>query len=110
MIGPGVSLAEDLEDCSVVLMDAPALVFSAETERLAAEADMTLVVVQAGMNTRPDLLRGARLLERLNVPAIGVILQDVRVERAGRSLRRDLKEYMAMQRQLAGLSGTWVGW
>jgi uncharacterized protein involved in exopolysaccharide biosynthesis len=110
LIGPGVSLAEDLEDCSVVLMDAPALVFSAETERLAAEADMTLVVVQAGMNTRPDLLRGARLLERLNVPAIGVILQDVRVERAGRSLRRDLKEYMAMQRQLAGLSGTWVGW
>ncbi len=110
LIGPGVSLSEDLEDCSVVLMDAPALVFSAETERLAAEADMTLVVVQAGMNTRPDLVRGARLLERLNVPAIGVILQDVRVERAGRSLRRDLKEYMAMQRQLAGLSGTWVGW
>jgi uncharacterized protein involved in exopolysaccharide biosynthesis len=110
LIGPGVSLSEELEDCSVVLMDAPALVFSAETERLASEADMTLVVVQAGMNTRPDLVRGARLLERLNVPAIGVILQDVRVERAGRSLRRDLKEYMAMQRQLAGLTGTWVGW
>jgi hypothetical protein len=66
--------------------------------------------VQAGTNTRPELVRGARLLERLNVPAVGVILQDVKVARAGRSLRRDLKEYMALQRQLAGLTGSWVGW
>jgi capsular polysaccharide biosynthesis protein len=105
--GTGVALAGELDSNSVVLMDAPALVFSAEAERLAAEADMTLVVVQAGSNTRPDLVRGARLLERLNVAAVGIILQDVRVERAGRSLRRDLKEYLAFYRQPAGLSGSW---
>jgi Mrp family chromosome partitioning ATPase len=91
-----VSVLKVLEDCHVVLMDSPALMFSAEAERLAAEADMTLVVVQAGKNTRAELLRGARLLERLNVPAIGIILEDVQVKRAGRALRRDLREYRAM--------------
>jgi len=96
LIGPGVSVLKVLEDCHVVLMDSPALMFSAEAERLAAEADMTLVVVQAGKNTRAELLRGARLLERLNVPAIGIILEDVQVKRAGRALRRDLREYRAM--------------
>jgi capsular polysaccharide biosynthesis protein len=105
-----IALTDDLEDCDLVLMEAPALVFSAEAERMAAKADITLVVVQAGKNTRPDLVRGARLLERLNVQAVGVIVQDVRVERAGRSLRRDLREYMALHGQLAGLTGSWVGW
>jgi capsular polysaccharide biosynthesis protein len=98
-VGPGGAIVKVLQDCDVTLMDSPALVFSAEAERLATEADMTLVVVQAGKNTRPELLRSARLLERLNIPAIGVILQDVQVKRAGRSLRRDLKEYLAMQQR-----------
>lgn len=114
IIGPGVPVGssfadvEDLEDTNVFLMDAPALVFSAESERLAAEADMTLMVVQAGKNTRAELVRGARLLERLNVPAVGIILQEVRVARAGRRLRRDLEEYSVSQRQLPGFTATWV--
>ena len=109
IVGPGVSMSDDMEDCEVVLMDSPALVFSADAERMAAKADMTLVVVKAGMNTRPDLVRGARLLERLNVPAVGVILQDVKVERAGRVLRRDLKEYTALQAQMGRLTRNWDG-
>jgi hypothetical protein len=76
--------------------------FSADTERLAAEADITLMIVQAEKDTRPDLLRGARLLERLNVPAVGVILQGVRPECAGSSLRRELNEYRIVRRQTAG--------
>lgn len=106
--GPGLPDIEEMEDVNVLLMDAPALVFSAEAERLAAEADMTLVVVQAGKNTREELVRGARLLEQLNVPAVGVILQDVQVSRAGRRLRRDLAEYTVSQRQLPGFTATWV--
>jgi uncharacterized protein involved in exopolysaccharide biosynthesis len=91
---------------SVVLMDAPALVFSAEAERLAVEADLTLLVVLAGINTRSELTRGARLLERLNIPMIGVILQEVQVDHAGKALRRDLKEFMVVKQQFAGFAST----
>ncbi len=104
LMAPGASSVDEMEGRHVVLMDAPPLMFSAEAERLAVEADMTLLVVRAARNTRADLLRGARLLERLNVPAVGVILQDVQVERAGRLLRRDLREYLALQRQMAGVT------
>ena len=98
VISPGV----DRNGSDVVLIDAPALLLSADAERVAAEADITLMIVQAGKNTRPDLVRGARLLERLDAPAVGVILQGVRVDRAGSSLIRELNEYRAYRSQIAG--------
>jgi hypothetical protein len=107
IIGPGVPATDELETFDAVLLHGPALVFRSEAERLAAEADITLLVVEAGSDTRPELVRGARLLERLNVPAIGVILQNVRVDRAGRRMRRDLKDYMAWTRRPA-ITTTWV--
>ncbi len=97
---PDSPISRRLEGRNVMLMDAPALVFSAEAEHLATQADITLIVVQAGQDKRSDLIRGARLLERLNVPAVGAVLCGVRVKRAGRALRRDLDEYQAVERQI----------
>jgi uncharacterized protein involved in exopolysaccharide biosynthesis len=84
----------------VVLCDAPALLLSSEAERLAAEASATLLVVQAGKNTKEDLLRAARTLDRIKVHAVGVILDNVEVERAGRVLRSDFKQYLPLQGNL----------
>lgn len=91
------ALARRLDGRNVMLSDAPALVFSAHAERLAAQSDITFMVIEAGKDTRSDLIRAARLLERLNVPAVGVILCNVQVKRAGRSLRRDLEEYIGAE-------------
>jgi succinoglycan biosynthesis transport protein ExoP len=88
----------DTGDRDVTLIEAPALILSADAERLVARADMTLVMVEAGQNTRSDLICGGRLLRRLNVSFVGVVLQDVRLERAGRSLRREWKEYVELRR------------
>jgi Mrp family chromosome partitioning ATPase len=95
------SNAITLQEREVLIMDAPALILCAETERLALEADITLIVVQACKNTRQDLLRAARSIERIRVPAIGVILDNVEVARAGSTLRRDLEQYLPLQNHLA---------
>jgi capsular polysaccharide biosynthesis protein len=108
LIGSSGPISSELENCNVVLMDAPALVFSSVAERLAIEADLTLVVVHAGTTTRADLVRGARLLEWLNIAAIGVILQDVRVERASRTMRSDLAQYIRLQEGLT-VKTNWLG-
>ncbi len=107
ILGPGAPATEELESFDAVLLHGPALVFWSEAERLAAEADITILVVEAGKDTQAELVRGARLLERLNIPAIGVVLQNVRVDRAGRRMRQDLKEYLAWLRRPA-IATTWV--
>jgi hypothetical protein len=84
----------------VVIFQASALMISADAERLATRADLTLIIVEAGKDTRSDLARGVKLLERLNVPFM-TILHNVRIDRAGRTLKRDLKEFNALQNDLA---------
>ena len=84
----------------VELYQASALMISADAERLATMADLTLIIVEAGKDTRSDLARGAKLLERLNVPFM-TILHNVRIDRAGRTMKRDLKEYNALQNDFA---------
>jgi len=100
LISDGSANARPLGGVEVLIFDAPALLFSSEAERLAAEASATLLVVQAGKNTKEDLLRAARTLDRIKAPAVGVILDNVRVERAGRLLRSDLKQYLHIQGHL----------
>jgi succinoglycan biosynthesis transport protein ExoP len=90
------------QDCDVVLVSAPPLLLSADAELLATEADVTLMIVQAGKSTRRDLERAARLLERLRVAGVGAILTSVRVERAGRLVKSDFRHYTRLMSLSAG--------
>jgi polysaccharide biosynthesis transport protein len=93
-LGPyGSLLKAEVQDCDVVLVSTPPLLLSSDAELLATEADVTLMIVQAGKTTRKDLERAGRLLERLRVGGVGVILSGVQVERGGRLIRRDFRDY-----------------
>jgi len=100
------------QDCDVVLISASPLLLSADTELLATEADVTLMIVQSGKSTRNDLERAGRLLERLNVAGVGAVLTNVQVERAGRLVKSDFRDYMSLlalpaaSEQSAGISAS----
>jgi hypothetical protein len=102
-LGRCVSMLKVAEqDCDVVLISAPPLLLSSDTELLATEADVTLMIVDAGKSTRKDVERAGRLLERLHGAGVGAILTNVRVERAGRSLRSELRDYRILRSSPAG--------
>ncbi len=63
---------------TVVLIQASSLRDSAETEYVARCTDATILVAQCAVTTRAELLQAAEHLQRLQVPAIGVVLQGVR--------------------------------
>jgi hypothetical protein len=69
------------------------LPISANTEYLARAVDATVLVIKAGTTTKQELLRAARLLERLEVAGVAVVVHRIRLGRADRDLRRDLRSF-----------------
>jgi polysaccharide biosynthesis transport protein len=103
-LGRYVSMLKVAEqDYDVFLISAPPLLLSSNAELLATEADVTLIIAEAGKTTRKDLERAGRLLERLHVAGVGAILTNVRVERAGRLLRSELKDHTILRMAPAGM-------
>jgi Mrp family chromosome partitioning ATPase len=74
-----------------VLIDSNPMPISANTEYLARLVDATVLVVKAGTTTRQELHRAARLLERLEVAGVAVVLNKIRLGRADRDLKRELR-------------------
>jgi hypothetical protein len=85
----------------VLLLDCQPIFISADTEYLARMADATLLVVESGMVLKHDLLRAAHLLERLPVPSVAVVLNQLSLDRADLSLREDLREFVTYGRGFA---------
>ena len=71
-LGDHLKEARELGD--FVLVDAPPLLTASEAADLAHLADGVLLVVRAGRTSIGAAVRSAELLERLNVPLIGVVL------------------------------------
>jgi capsular polysaccharide biosynthesis protein len=92
-------------DRRILIMDAEPVIFSAETERLAGEADITLLVAEASVDRRDDLVRSAKMLEKAGVKAFGVILRDLKINRAGRVFRTDRKQFGAINERMARSPG-----
>jgi uncharacterized protein involved in exopolysaccharide biosynthesis len=90
-------LLDELEQAyDVVLIDAPPLGLSADTEFLATIGDITLLVVEGGEATRRELIRGANLLGRIGAPSVGVVMSQVRMSNAGGALNRDFKRFCSV--------------
>ena len=92
-------VAEEAEngDESLVLTDAAPLAVSAETEYLARFADCTIVVVESGVTTRAQVRDTASRLHRLNVAAVGFVLNRVGLAKADPAFRHSVE---VMERHL----------
>jgi succinoglycan biosynthesis transport protein ExoP len=80
-------------DYDLVLIDAPPVLSSAETEYLARFADVTVLIAEAGTTTKAQLLRASRLLERLQIPGLAVILNKMTYRWTNRATREDVSAF-----------------
>ena len=84
----------------ILLLDCAPLLISADTEYHARMADATLLIAESGKTRKSDLLRAARLLERLRIPGLAIILNKLHLDRAEDSLRASINAYEAYGRRL----------
>ena len=77
----------------IILIDAPPLLLSGDTEYLTGIADVTLLVAEAQAVTKAEVQRAGRMLERLCPGAAGAVLNRVRVFRFGGYYRETIREY-----------------
>jgi uncharacterized protein involved in exopolysaccharide biosynthesis len=87
----------------LVLTDTAPLVLSAETEYLARFVDCAVVVVQSGVTTRAQLRDVASTLQKLDVAAVGFVLNRVGLEKADPAFRLSVK---AIEEHLDSQSGS----
>jgi hypothetical protein len=66
---------------------------SAETEYLCRFADVTILIAEAGVTKKAQLIRASRLLERLQIPGMAVILNKISYRRADRATREDVSAF-----------------
>jgi Mrp family chromosome partitioning ATPase len=86
---------------SLVLTDTAPLVISAETAYLARFVDCVIVVIESGVTTRAQLREVATTLQRLNVAAVGFVLNRVGLAKADPGFRQSV---YAVERHLRSQS------
>jgi len=88
---------------TIVLTDTAPLLASGETEYLARFVDSAIVVIQSGLSTRAQLREVAQTLHRLDVAAVGFVVNRVSIEKANPSFRqsvRAVEQRLAVQNRL----------
>jgi polysaccharide biosynthesis transport protein len=76
---------------SLVLTDTAPLPLSAETENLARYVDAAIIVIESGVTTRAQLREASDNLQRLNVSAVGFVLNKIRLKTADPIFRQSVK-------------------
>ena len=72
-----------LERYDVILLDAPPVLLSGDTEFLARYADVMLLLVSAGLTLPDEIRQAARLLEKVDPRSFGVIVNRLKVYPGG---------------------------
>lgn len=80
-------MAEETGEDTIVLSDTAPLLVSGETEYLARFVDSAIVVIQSGVTTKAQLRDVAHTLQRLDVSAVGFVLNRISKETANPSFR-----------------------
>ena len=91
----------EAEEQSLVLTDTAPLAESAETEYLARFVDCAIVVIESGATTRTQLREAATILQRLNVGAVGFVLNRVSLENADPVFRASIEAVERRQQSQA---------
>lgn len=78
---------------NAILVAADPLFTSAYTEHFARTADGTVLIVDSGETRKDELIRAARLLERLKISGIAIVLNGVSERRAEEDVARTLADY-----------------
>lgn len=86
---------------SLVITDTAPLLLSAETAYLARFVDCVIVVIESGVTTRDQLRDVATALQRLNVAAVGFVLNRVGLAKADPGFRHSVQ---AVERHLQSQS------
>lgn len=84
-------MAEETGEDTIVLSDTAPLLVSGETEYLARFVDSAIVVIQSGVTTRAQLRDVAHTLQRLDVSAVGFVLNRISKEKANPSFRDSVR-------------------
>jgi uncharacterized protein involved in exopolysaccharide biosynthesis len=94
--------AEELERLKLkydlLLIDAPPLLTSAETEYLVRCADATILVAESGITVKTELYQSALLLQHLNVAGVGAVLQELHLKDAEPAFRAAIEAVERLQR------------
>jgi polysaccharide biosynthesis transport protein len=91
----------------MILIDAAPILISAETEYLARFADVTMLIAEAGKTTSAQLVRAARLLERMQVPGMAAVVNKIAYERTNHATREDVAAFEARMEQNVKWNGSW---
>ena len=86
----------------LLLIDAPPLLTSAETEYLVRCADATILIAESGITVKTELYQSALLLQHLNVAGVGAVLQELHLKDAEPAFRAAIE---AVERFAAGTHG-----
>ena len=78
---------------NAILVAADPLFTSAYTEHFARTADGTVLIVESGETKKEELVRAARLLERLKIAGIAIVLNGVTEKRAEEDVARQIADY-----------------
>jgi len=96
---------------SLVLTDTAPLLISAETEYLARFVDCAIVVAESGVTTRAQLLAAVKNLQRLDVAAMGFVLNRVKLAKADPDFRHSVYAIEQHRRaQSASTNGRFSPW
>lgn len=88
------SLLDDLKKIySIVLIDAPPVLLSADVEFMASVADMSLLVIGAKLVKPGELKRAARILERADPRIISFIVTRLEISLGGGYYQKMVQEY-----------------
>jgi len=90
----------------IILADSAPLTASEETEHLVCTADCAIVVIEAGVTTRAQLRSVASTLQRIKAPAVGFVLNRIRLATADAAFRRSIRE-MSRHLRTQGQSADW---
>ena len=85
----------------IVLLDAPPLLLSADSEFLAGQADMTLLLIGAGQMLPGELRRAAAILQKADPAAVGFVVTHLQVYQGGGYFAKTLEEYNAAEAEAA---------
>jgi capsular polysaccharide biosynthesis protein len=84
-------MTDEAGEETIVVTDTAPLLVSGETEYLARFVDSAIVIIESGVTTKTQLREAAETLERLDVAAVGFVLNRISLEKANPAFRASVQ-------------------